>query len=361
MKKLLDQYLTLVKNFIPETKDTRPSLGLDIGTYSCKAVEIIPSDNEAFTLLNWAIEPVKNNNPAEAVKKILEKMNTQTKDVSTSVGGQGTLIRYIDMPKMPLKDAKQSFAIEADKYFPFPKDQIYTDCFIVDQDSVQNKMSLLAAAAKKDIIDHRMQLLAGLGLETSFIGLNSLTIANIFNVVKQKQAADAPAEAGEAAKLNAFAILDIGETTTSLIILKDNLPKFTRDIFIGGKDFNKRISNVLSVNLEEADRIKHDPHDKLENILSSCDSILSNLASEVRLSFDYFVTEYNTPITRLFLIGGSSLLEGVPEFFAKNLEIASQRWNPVSAFKVSPSVESPELNKNAGCLGVALGLALYQL
>lgn len=356
MKKILERYFTLVRKFIPEKKESTPSVGLDIGTYSCKAVEVIPSDKNSFTLLNWAIEPVKNNNPADAVKKVLERMNAQGKSISTSVGGQGTLIRYIEMPKMPLKEAKQSFAIEADKYFPFPKDQIYTDCFIVDQNNNDSKMSLLAAATKKEIIDHRMQFLSGVGLEANFIGLNSLTIANIFNVLKQKQHGDV---SGEAAKSNALAILDIGEMTSSLIILKDDLPKFTRDIFIGGKDFNKRISNVLSVSLEEADRIKHAPNDKLESILSACDSILINLASEVRLSFDYFVTEYNTPITRLFLIGGSSLLEGVPEFLAKNLEIAVERWNPVASFQVLPSLQSPELNKNVGCLGVALGLALY--
>src|SRR3989338_4351607 len=237
LKQFTDKYFSFVKTFIPEKRINKPSVGLDIGTSFCKAIEIMPTDS-SYTILNWLIEPVDARGPADAIKKILGKLSIETKNIATAVGGQGTLIRFIEMPKMPLGDAKKSFALEADKYFPFAKEQIYTDCFIVDSNSQESKMSLLVAAAKRDIIDKRIKLLSEVGLQTDFIGINSLAIANVFNVLSP--VIPKPLPPTDAAKASAIAILDIGNSVTSLIILKDGFPRFTRDIFVGGRELNER-------------------------------------------------------------------------------------------------------------------------
>ena len=62
------------------------------------------------------------------------------------------------------------------------------------------------------------------------------------------------------------ALFDMGESVSNLTILVDKLPRFTRDIFIGGRDFTKMISNVLGVSFEEAQRLKQDPADKAEQV-----------------------------------------------------------------------------------------------
>src|SRR3989338_8230877 len=105
-KKLLENYLVLVKNFLPDKKVSKPSIGLDIGTHSCKLVEVIPTER-SFQILNWAVEPIGHNGSTEAIKKILNKLDIQAKNISTAIAGQGTLIRYIEMPRMPIKDAKK--------------------------------------------------------------------------------------------------------------------------------------------------------------------------------------------------------------------------------------------------------------
>ena len=352
-KKLLENYLALVKNYLPEKKANKPSIGLDIGTHSCKLIEVIPAEH-GFQILNWAVEPIGHSGPDEVIKKILNKLDIQAKNISTAVAGQGTLIRYIEMPRMPLKDAKKSFALEADKYFPFPKDQIYTDCYIVDPERLDNRMLLLVAAAKKEIIDQRIKLLSDLGLQPDFVGINAIALANVFHMLAEKVP-----EASDSATPDATAIVDIGESVSSLVILKGNTPYFTRDILIGGKEINKRISNVLGIGIEEAEKVKYQPGDNLQNIMGACETILTNLASEVRLSFDYFLTEHNMQISKVYLTGGSSLLGGAKDFFSKNLDTPTEQWNPVSLCQLLPGVLEEEIKKNSNYLGVALGLALY--
>ena len=71
-KKLLEQYLSLVKKLLPEREGTF-STGIDIGFHSCKMVEISKAGN-TFQLNSFAIEPVLNGNMAEAVKAVLTKV-----------------------------------------------------------------------------------------------------------------------------------------------------------------------------------------------------------------------------------------------------------------------------------------------
>ncbi|HOW35920.1 MAG TPA: type IV pilus assembly protein PilM [Candidatus Omnitrophota bacterium] len=357
MSILLDKYLSAVKRIIPE-KIQELSVGLDIGSHSCKLIEIAPA-KDSFTVVNWAVEQVKGDGVEEALKRILNKTGIHSKSPFTSLSGHGTLVRLVDMPVMSLADLKKSFHIETDKYFPFPKDQAYTDCHVVNPKNKDNKMSVLIAAAKKELVDHRLELLTKLNLQAEHIGLDSLALANIFSLMAQKKNTPASDKnAAEAPKSQAVAVLNIGDIATGLTIFKDNLPWFTRDIFLAGRDLNKRISNVLGVPFSEAEKIKCQPQDKAEVVTSTYESLFSNLVSEIRLSFDYFVTENNTPITKLFLTGGSSLLTGLDAFFVKNLDIAVEKWNPFSLLDLSPGVAGAEFNSNNHRLAVALGLAL---
>src|SRR5262245_35953942 len=120
---MLQNYLSLVKKFLP-AKSQEPSVGLDIGSESIKLVELAKT-GETYEVLKWAIEQLDGGNPTASIKKILEKNQIEIKTPATAVCGKGTLIRYIDLPRMSLDELKKSFAFEADKYLPFPQDQIH--------------------------------------------------------------------------------------------------------------------------------------------------------------------------------------------------------------------------------------------
>ncbi len=357
MKNFLDQYLALIKKILPHKEAAGSSVGLDIGGASCKMVEIIRSGH-SFEIINWSIEKIENGDVGKAIRNILAKVKKPTKRPLTAVFGKGTLIRSIFMPKMPLEDLKKSLSIEADKYFPFAKDQIYTDCYILQQEGPDKKMPVLVAAAKREIIDARVKFLGELGLQTDFVTLNSIALANIIYTFGLGETA-IPKNSAEV-NTSAFAVLDIGDTVSNLMIMLGNSPRFTRDIFIGGDDLNKRISLALNISIPEAEQLKDNPKDKKEEIFNACDSPLTNLISEMRLSFDYFTTEHGFHIQKLYLTGGGSILEGIVDYFAKSLDMKVESLDPLHSLKVAADV--PEgLDKKKSRLGVALGLALCQL
>lgn len=350
MSNFLDRYFSLIKRFIP-AKTEGSSVGLDIGSTDCKFVQIQKNAN-GFELLNWGVEPISQDNVDAALKKILDRLESPYAGVYTAVSGRGTLIRYVSMPRMSLDDLRNSFAIEADKYFPFAQDQIYTDCFILDPQGKDKSMSVMAAAVKKELIEQRIQLLTKRGIPVDFIGINPVALANGVYVL----GAGTPAPGESAA-----ALFDMGEAVSNLTVLVDKLPRFTRDIFIGGRDYTKMISNVLGVNAEEAEKLKRQPGGKSEQVIAACESALMNMIQELKLSFDYFTTERNCDIKRLLLTGGGSMLSGIESILAKSFDIKVDRWDPVSLLKLSETLSSDEeLREHSIRLGVAVGLALYR-
>jgi type IV pilus assembly protein PilM len=319
-------------------------------------VELMSHDDHG-EILSWAIEPLKDGNVKPALSNILRQVKFLTKSPVTALFGKGTLIRYIDMPRMPFLDLKSSLSIEADKYFPFPAEQIYTDCYILDPKAKENKMPVLVAAAKRELVNARIDLLTGLGLQADFIGINSMAIANIVHTLGwQGPTAEVLADP---VSTQAVAILDMGEVVSNLTILVNRSPRFTRDIFVGGRDITRSAGNALGLSLTEAERLKCQPGDQLAQVLSASEAGIMNLISEIRLSFDYFVTEKNVPISLLLLTGGASLLQGVDALFANHLEMKVAIWNPVELFSLAEGVSKEEIDRQAGKLGVALGLALY--
>ena len=353
MHKLLEQYFGTIKKFLPSEQKTS-AVGLDIGTSECKLIELAKSEN-TYELVNWAIEPIKNGDTDAAITQVLSHLTAPCKSLYTSVFGKGTLIRYIDMPQMSIDDLKSSFDIEADKYFPFAQEQIYTDCYILDVRAKEKMMSVMAAAAKKELVDRRVKLLSDAGVPAEFIGLNPIALANVLNMMGLD---DEESEKGK--EDFAIALLDMGESVSSLTILVNKLPRFTRDIFVGGQDFTKSISTGLGINFQEAEKLKCDPKERLEEVIRACDTAIMNMTQELRLSMDYFATEKNHEIDLLLLTGGASMLDGIAEGFEKSLEVKAKGWDPVATLKMSPEVSVEEMNKKSLKLGVALGLALYQ-
>ena len=352
---LLEQYFRFVKTFLPSEKGVT-KVGLDLTGNSCKFVELVQM-GEKYEIQGWGIETFGNANATDGLKMALSRHALSVKSPVTSVSGKGTLIRYIDMPRMSTADLKKSFSLEVDKYFPFDQNSIFTDCSILDPKNKDKKMAVLIAAVKKEMIDERVKVLVAAGLEPQQITINAVAVANAYLKLGNWQNIS---DDSDKTKNCAKAILDIGDSVSNLMILKDAVPRFTRDIFVGSQEITKRISSALGLSLEDAERLKREPGDQLENIYNICESTISNWVSEIRLSLDYFITEKNIQVDELLLTGGGSMLSRIETMFEKNLDLPVRKWDLLAGVNFAPGVDKKEIVKQAPRLGVAIGLALSQ-
>ena len=150
-------------------------------------------------------------------------------------------------------------------------------------------------------------------------------------------------------------ILNLGYVVTNLIIIKKGEIIFSRDINIGGDNFNRSLADNLGIPLEEAEKTKQEVKDS--SLISSLSIDLNSLISEIELSIAYSRKNHGlTDIECVYIGGGSSKLKGLVEILSNALDMKIDFWNPF--IKLKKDREFKILEGYYHDLILALGIAL---
>ena len=214
----------------------------------------------------------------------------------------------------------------------------------------ENKMLVLIAAAKKELINQRVKLIEDAGMRLNVICIDYISLINAFNFNYGQD---------DSVKEKAVALLNIGASVTNLNILENGIPRLSRDINIAGNNFTQKIMEVFSLDLKAAEELKLNPKDSNAKNLAICqESILTNLASEIRTSFDYYESQSTISVSKIFASGGGSNFEGLKEMLANSLGIEVEYWDPLKQISVSQEIGPEKVKPVSHQLAVAVGLAL---
>ncbi len=338
----------LLKNFKEKFSKEKISIGFNIGVSSIKMVKLRFA-KEAVELGAFSVE--ENQIDLEAVLKRIIQAHS-IKRVNISVSGQQAITRYIEFTRMSLDELKQSLKFEAQKHIPFPIAEVNLDASILRSDLPDNKMKVLLAAVKKESLNQRLKLLAGLDLEVGIVDVDSLALINAFEFNYSQE---------ENIKNKTLALLNIGSVTSNLNIMDSGYPALSRDINLGGNNFTQKVADVFGVDFKAAEAIKTG-QDKLkaEKAATAIEPILAKLAQEVRTSFDYYESRSVTSVEKIFLSGGGSLFPGVKDMLSSLIGLEVANWDPFKKITLAESIDSAKLKALSSQLAVAVGLALRQ-
>ena len=324
-------------------------MGLDIGSSFIKSAKL-KNDRDGAQLLDFVCCQADNSQLPEKISEILKAQNI--KRVNLSVSGPAVVTRYVHFPSMSLDELKQALKFEAQKYIPFSLAEINLDCVILKTELADNKMLVMLAAVKRDFLDQRLKIIHDLGAAVNLVDIDTVALSNafIFNYGQD-----------ELIKPKAVALLNIGASQTNLNIIENGNHCLSRDINIAGNSFTQKISDSLAVDIKNAEILKIKPEkDKAEKIAQCVESVLTYLAGEVRVSFDYYESQNAASISKLFLSGGGSLFGGLKDMLANILDMEVEHWDPFKKINLGPEL-SARLKGENECysqLAVAVGLAL---
>lgn len=320
--------------------------GLDIGASAIKVVKL-KACAEGITLVDVISEPA-GENIAASLKKIAEAGNLDT--VNTAVSGPDTVIRNIDFPKLRKDELSQALKFEAQEHIPFSVEDVNMDAYILRDDLPGNKMRVLIAAAKKTVVQQRIELMAAAGIKPGMISLDSIALINAFN----------RSRAGSAGNKTA-ALLHIGAAQTNLNIMEGESPVLSRDIHIAGNDFTMAVADDLRSNFNTAEELKINPtEEKKDRISRSVESVLASIVNEVRVSFDFYESSCASTVTEIFIGGGGSRLFCLKDSLADMLGMKVEYWDPLKSIIVPDNPAQKDARGLSAQLAVAAGLALSE-
>ena len=120
------------------------AVGLEVGTSSLKVVELrggTPPHLEALAMRPTPPGLVQDDQIVD-VEGLAAELDLLFKDagisrrfVVTAVSNRLAITRNIQLPKMPLKELEKAVPFEAERYIPFPLDEVAMDHFVLDNPS----------------------------------------------------------------------------------------------------------------------------------------------------------------------------------------------------------------------------------
>lgn len=162
-------------------------------------------------------------------------------------------------------------------------------------------------------------------------------------------------------------IIDVGKTTTKLVIVAGRIPRFATTIGIGGHALTLAVQKHFGVTEAEARKVKAErgivPAPGNEEYLAAMLSTVSAIRDEISLRLVYWqekaaLSGAHAPVSHAILAGGNASVRGLPEYLEGALKI------PVTAGEVFTNLASrdtwiPELDYTESlAYATAIGLAL---
>ena len=98
--------------------------------------------------------------------------------------------------------------------------------------------------------------------------------------------------------------------------------------------------------------------DQTERVRGAVTPAVDDLATEVRLSFEYFENQFDRGVDEVLLSGGGARLAGLSEDLGRIVDRPTAPWDPTGDLPIAADrVDANSLREHAPEIAIAVGLA----
>lgn len=345
---------------LPFLGKSKAVVGLDIGSTSIKAVELMRSRGE-IAVSHVGLEPlasdivvdsmiVDSGSVASAISKLFGEHAFKAKQVATSVSGHSVIVKKISMQTMAEPELGEAVRGEAAQYIPFDMSDVNVDYQVLSTDLTEPTIDVLLVAVKKDKILNYTNALQLSGRQPSIVDIDAFALQNCYEYNY------------DPAPNTTVALLNIGASVMNINILRGNNPLFTRDVSVGGNQYTDSLQKELDLNFDDAEALKLGR--KVGTVsddakLPLLQQVTEIIVLEIQKTFDFFrATASGEHIEHIYVSGGSAQVPGLMEALRQEFSIPVDLLNPFQKI-IPPISEGADLiESHSSQLAVAVGLAL---
>jgi type IV pilus assembly protein PilM len=286
---------------------------------------------------------------AETIQSLVQSVGLKNRKVVAAVGGHDVIIKRIQMDRMSETDAREVIRWEAEQHVPFDMENVQLDFQILDPEGEGVQMSVLLVAAKRELIENRLNLLSDSGLTPSVIDVDAFALHNAF----EQNYPDV--------KDGLVALVNIGHETTNVNLLENGTPILVRDIPFGSRRLRETLQRERGLSADQAESILQGRTNGVD-MKAMVDDRVDELAVCIERAAAFIVAQSGGEgINRVFLSGGGACVPGLVQALGGRLGIRTEIANPLQRVAVRPDVmQSTPLDELAPMLMLPVGLALRQ-
>ncbi len=331
---------------------------LDIGTSALRLVQLDGDAQHGFRLLKFAYVPLdpktsQDNSEAgvrrmgEIVLGAIKQAGVKTKNVAIGLPAGKTFTAVVEVPNQTEKELKKTIKYELDQYIPMAVEDAEVDYTVLGPSpNDPNKAEVLLSSASMDYTELRMETLEKIGL----------------NVIAQEPEPIAMTRSlAPVGSQDARVIVDLGETSTDIVVVYRGAPRLVRSISGGLSALVNIVSSTLNVREDQARRfiLKFGlAQDKLDGqVFKALDNTLDSFSQELTKSVRFFQNKYvGAPVLGIVLSGFAGVIPFIAEYIEVKTNIQTIQGNPWQLVQVTPE-QQQALMSVASEFAVAIGLA----
>lgn len=341
----------------------KPTVGIDISSASIKLLEFSKS-GDSYSVESFATVQIPPNvivdkeiKDPEALVQTLEKCmqlaNTSATQAVLAVPDSAVISKVITLDaNMSEDEMEMQISVEADKYIPFPIDDVSLDFYVMGPSERDPALvEVLLAAAKTTIVDARSDIIQDAGLKPVVVDVDSFATERAMVTLMS--------QLPEKGVGKLVGIIDLGAHVSNFTVLEDFTTVFSREEEFGGFQLIQSLQDQYEKTQQEAFQILSAgewPEGYLEGVV---EPFKQSTVMQVKRAIQFFSsTSQHSDLDALVIAGGIALLPGLVEAVQHGTDIPTILANPFADMKLRKGLSQDELYKLAPTFMACTGLAL---
>lgn len=248
---------------------------------------------------------------ALAVKKVMAEAKPKvinSREVYFGLPESQTFVHHFYLPAENKKERQSFIDKELSENIPIEFSNLVYSYRILGE--TKEKLEVLIVASRKNVITEWFNFFKSLKLEVVNFDIEILaTFRSLFvNLPKEP-----------------VMLLDIGSTTTFVGIFDEFGLHYEYIINLAGNDFTKAVAKGSGGKLDfvkaETEKIKLGLKSRNKKVVEALEFEFEKILEEIKQSIIDYKTETGKEVAEMVLVGGSSSLIGLPEYFSKVLNL----------------------------------------
>lgn len=341
------------------------TLGLDVGSGHVKLVEIDHRGSEprvaraaARPVPSGAVADGEVTDPellAEAIRELVQESGVRTREAVAALGGHHVFVKKVEMPAARA-DSGNAMRKEAERHVPFDIGGVELDFHVLDgppsgmraAKDGEDPVEVLLVAAKREVVDERVALLAQAGLGAVVVDVEAFALHNAFM--------HNHGQAGQ----GMVALVDAGHEKTSVSIAENGLPLLSREVAAGCRSLQASLEREMGLPPARAEAVTRG-REPLDDLARFVDAMAQELADAVERTSAFLAKRRSAVgLGRIFLSGGAACVPGLVEGLAHRAAVETRLVNPFLRARFAPGAPCTglSLEESAPMLLLPVGLAL---
>ena len=336
-------------------------VGIDIGVYSIKVVELASESGRAVLktygeLLGGSylkeggesgggFLQFHDDEILQMLTEVLRASHVTAKDAVIGIPSASSFVTTLTLPRLPQAELEQAIPFEARKYIPVPIKDVILDWQKFGGTTDGENVEILLVAVPKDALA-RIETIAGrVGLRLRGTEIES------FSIIRSVLANE----------FTPTAIIHVGHQSSIVLVADNGELRVSHNVMRGSLEWTRALERGLGVTRERAEEMKKEIglSDKLEEreIMATMSPLVDAFFLEIDRIFSFYHRKTGRRVQKIEFSGSGASLKGLVEAAVSHFEVETKRAQPFAKI-VTPASMEDVLSELGPSFAVAVGLAL---